>query len=175
MDNISNKEMNILQAGASVVGGIVATTAKMCGSLNAVSNGELSRAAGLRGGCTVMLPGLLAMASLIGLNKEGRLCINTDNGDRPQDFCNETAVLFCSLLMSNMAGEIVSRSRDEVLLAVEFGSAVLAKALEGTEKICGPADGKIDPTLLSAARETISTGNKALDMLNRLVAAGQAH
>ena len=171
---MQDREMRIIQAGSSAVGAMVAETAKACGALGS-TDGALNRSAGLRGGCTVMLPGVLGMASLIGLDKNGKLCTSPERGDNPVDFCNEAAVLFATLLMANMAGEIINKSKEEVLLTVEFGPVILAKTLEHVEKIYGPVDGKIDATMLSVAREATATGNEALDMLNRLVAAGQKH
>lgn len=173
MDALNPKEAKIIQTGASGVGDIVAETARACGWMNATSKGELNRAAGVRAGCTVMLPGVLGIASLIGLNKKGKLCCSS--ADDPTDFCNEAAILFATILMANMSGEIVNRSKSEVLLSVEFGPTILAKTLESVEKIYGPVDGKIDNLLIETARETIDTGNKALEMLDRLVTAGRAN
>lgn len=171
MNTIDGREAKVMNAGAAACGNIVAETARICGSIHG-KDGSLNRAAGLRGGCTVMIPGVLAMASLIGLNKKGEV-MGLSKDEVHTEFCNEASVLFATILMSNMGSEIISQNENEAVIAVEFSPAILSKTLQGVEKIYGPVDGKIDPTLLNAARESIAVGNQALDMLNRLVAAGR--
>jgi hypothetical protein len=166
---LSNEESKIIQHASLAVGTAVSLTAKRVGEMHGDERG-LDRAAACRAGCSSMISGLLAPATLVGTDKDGAVC---SNGKPPASFINEHAKVYVALLMVRMASSLVERGQEHAI-EVEFSAEVLTEALNQTEKLLGPADGRLDPKLIECAREYTQSGESGLALLNRMLESRSA-